>query len=257
MKTLTGRSLDFKTKTGNRYWWFNNIQQNYIPPIFSTLTDAEWNLIEEWFRETDSRYTAAEASVPVLSVLQALVLGSNLTNVVQLGHFEGFSTLLFGFMMRQMGFKKSIFTVDIDPVVSERTQYWVNRANLQEYVNVVVSNSSAPHLPAEAKNYFKNDINLVFIDSSHQYAHTLEELDLWYPNVKDHGLIALHDVSEFAIQFDSTQKGGVNKAIKEWSQTRNIPVFILNSKVGAPGHNSGFHDLAYKDGCGLGLIQKN
>ena len=257
MKTLTGRSLDFKAKTTNRYWWFTNIKQNYIPPVFSTLSDAEWNLVEEWFRETDSRSTAAEASVPVLSMLQAFVLGSNITNIVQLGHFEGFSTLLLGFMMRQMGFKKSIFTVDIDPVVSERTQYWVNRANLQEYVKVVVSNSSAPNLPADARTYFNSDLNFVFIDSSHQYAHTLEELDLWYPSLTDHGLIALHDVSEFASQYDATLKGGVSKAIKEWSQTRNIPVFILNGKVGAPGHKAGFHDLTYKDGCGLGLIQKN
>jgi predicted O-methyltransferase YrrM len=257
MKVLTGRSLDFKAKTVNRYWWFNNIKQNYVPPIFSTLSDVEWNLIEEWFRETDSKSTAAEASIPTLSLLQGFVLGSNLSNIVQLGHFEGFSTLLLGFMMRQMKLKKSIFTVDIDPVASEKTQYWINRANLQEYVKVVVANSSAPHLPQEAKTYFNNEINFVFIDSSHQYAHTLEELDLWYTHVMDHGLIALLSVSEFASQYDSTQSGGASRAIKEWSQIRNVPVFMLNGKVGAPGHKAGFQDLAYKDGGGLGLIQKN
>jgi predicted O-methyltransferase YrrM len=258
MKVLTGRSLDFKSKTANRYWWFNNIKQNYIPLLFSTLSDMEWNLIEEWFRETDSKSTAAEASIPALSLLQGFVLGSNLSNIVQLGHFEGFSTLLLGFMMRQMKLKKSIFTVDIDPVASEKTQYWINRANLQEYVKIVVANSSSPYLPQEARNYFNNnEISFVFIDSSHQYTHTLEELNLWYDNIMDHGLIALLSISEFAAQYDATQSGGASRAIKEWSQTRNIPVFMLNGKVGAAGHKAGFQDLAFKDGGGLGLIQKN
>lgn len=257
MKTLMGRSLGFKAKTANRYWWFNNIKQNYIPPLFSTLSDVEWNLIEEWFRETDSRSASAEASVPALSILQGFLLGSNVNNIVQLGHFEGFSTLLFGFMMRQMGLKKSVFTIDIDPLVSERTQYWVNRANLQEYVKVVVSDSSAPHLPDEVREYFKQEINFIFIDSSNQYAHTHNELDLWYKNLMDQGIIALHDVSELATQFDVTQKGGVNCAVKEWAKINNVMVFMLNGKVGASDHKAGFHDLVYKDGCGLGLIQKN
>ncbi|HEX9510829.1 MAG TPA: class I SAM-dependent methyltransferase [Puia sp.] len=250
------RSLKFKGISSNRYWWFNNIETNYIPPIFDFLTDEEWQIIDDWYKESDSRSSAAEANVPALSILQGLILGSNIKNIVQLGHYEGFSTLLFGFMQRRMGFKNSIFTIDIDNTVSERTQSWVNRAGLQDYVKVVVSNSSEAFLPAAAREYFKDEINMIFIDSSHQYDHTIEELDLWHNSLKDQGLIVLHDVSKFASQYDSTKSGGVNRAITEWSQSRKVPVFLMNEKVGSINKNYGFGQLTYKDGCGLGLIQK-
>jgi predicted O-methyltransferase YrrM len=249
-----GRSLEFKSNPSGRYWWFQQLPGNYVPPIFDFLSDDEWQIIDEWYKETDSRSTAAEANVPAMSVMQGLILGSNIKNIVQLGHYEGFSTLLLGFMQRKMGFKNSVFTVDIDKGVSDKTQYWVDRAGLQDYVKVVVSNSSDNSLPQQARNYFKDDINFIFIDSSHQYAHTLEELDLWYKNLILQGIIVLHDVSQFASQYDYTKAGGVNKAIKEWSKSNNIPVFLLNETV-TPSY--GLHQVTYKDGCGLGLIQKS
>jgi predicted O-methyltransferase YrrM len=255
--STTYRSLKFKPIPSNRYWWFNNISTNYVPPIFELLSEQEWQIVDEWYQETDNRNSAAEANVPALSILQGLILGSNISNIIQLGHYEGFSTLLFGFMLRKMGFKNSLFTVDINQTVSDRTQYWVDKAGLTDYVKVVVSNSSETNLPQQAREYFNtSDLGFVFIDSSHQYMHTIEELDLWYNNLRDQGIIALHDVSQFASQYDSTHAGGVNRAIKEWSKERNIPVFLLNEGVGGINRMYGFNQLVYKDGCGLGLIQK-
>jgi hypothetical protein len=93
---------------------------------------------------------------------------------------------------------------------------------------------------------------MVIIDSSHQYAHTLQELDLWYGALPLGGLIVMHDVSRYAQSFDSTAKGGVRKAILEWSEKRNVPALLLNSFVTDESPDS----LVYRDGCGLALIQK-
>lgn len=107
-------------------------------------------------------------------------MGSGINRVVQCGHYAGYSTLLLGFMMRKMGFRRSLFSVDIDARVTEYTYQWLQEADLLDYVNLHVGNSTDKDLPDLARAYFGNrDICLVFIDSSHQYQHTLNELDLW------------------------------------------------------------------------------
>ena len=103
-----------------------------------------------------------------------------------------------------------------------------------------------------AEAYLQGQPQLVFIDSSHQYKHTLEELELWYSLVVPGGFIALHDTSVFAKSFDSSNGGGVGKAVDEWSLKNNIQKININGFVtgGRPG------DYPYLDGCGLTLIQK-
>ena len=94
---------------------------------------------------------------------------------------------------------------------------------------------------------------LIFIDSSHEYAGTLAELDLWYPELAPGGFIVLHDSSEFAASFDATKQGGVRRALHEWRQAHpEAETFSMNHNVRAqetPG-------MIYQDFCGAGLIQK-
>jgi len=172
-------------------------------------------------------------------------------NIVELGHYEGFSTLLLGFTMRRLGFKHSIFSVDIDKRASDVTSEWVGRAGLSEYVRIVVDTSESPHLPSMACEYFNDEIATVFIDSSHQYEHTTRELNLWFERLRPFGLMFLHDVSELAAGFDVAGSGGVRRAVTEWAAQNGAAYMLLNQDV-APGHQP----LVYMDGCGFGLIQK-
>ena len=94
---------------------------------------------------------------------------------------------------------------------------------------------------------------LIFIDSSHEYASTLAELDLWYPALAPGGFIVLHDSSEFAAGFDASKQGGVHRALREWRQAHpEAEVFSMNQNVRAQ-ETSG---IIYKDFCGAGLVQK-
>jgi predicted O-methyltransferase YrrM len=239
-----------------RYWWFHSRTHDYVPALFALLTDEEWDVIDRWYTETDSRQSAAEANVPPLSFLMGMIEGNGISNVVQLGHFEGFSTLLLGFIMRRMGFKQSIFSVDISPELSRACEYWVEKADLSEYVSINVMSSDTPGLPALARDYFKSDIACVFIDSSHEYQHTMNELNLWFPALKPFGFIFLHDCSTAASDFDVTRNGGVIRAVKEWSNRSDASHILLNEDV-VVGHNPPhLNQLVYQDGCGLGIIQK-
>ena len=39
---------------------------------------------------------------------------------------------------------------------------------------------------------------LILLDSSHQYEHTLRELDLWVPRMEPGSIMLLHDTSTYA-----------------------------------------------------------
>jgi predicted O-methyltransferase YrrM len=247
------RSIAFSKRISNRYWWYRLDDANYIPPVLSILSEEEWHLLDEWFNETERRFEApGEISIPGISLLSGIIGGNGVSRVVQCGHYVGYSTLLLGFLLRRMNKKHSIFSVDIDPHCTEFTREWVDRAGLNEYVHLHIGDSSDPNLPEQARSYLGGPIQLTFIDSSHQYAHTLKELDLWYEALTRGGILALHDVSAFAQTFDPTSKGGVLAAVAEWAFKKGVFPLLLNSFVNEIPPSQ----LVYRDGCGIGIIQK-
>lgn len=251
---MKNRSEGFRDRVGSRYWWFQTKGRHYVPPVYSFLSDDEWALLEAWYIETDSRFShTGECNVPAISFLHGLVMGSGIGRVVQLGHFLGYSTILLGFMMRHMGRTKALYSIDISPEASSYTSEWVSRAGLEDYAGIHVSDSADPGAAAAAIAYLSGPPELVFIDSSHGYAHTLRELDLWYEHVRPGGLILLHDASAFAAEFDPERTGGVLKALTEWMDRRPVRGMLLNADAG-PGIPA--DALTYGDPCGLGIIQK-
>jgi len=252
------RTIEFKKRTHNRYWWYHLADSDYIPPVFSALADEEWALMDDWFTDTEAKFPSpGEISVPGLSMLNGIVSGNGIGAMVQLGHYVGFSTLMLGFALRRMGRSRALFSIDINAEVTVYTQEWVDRAGLRDVVRLQVGDSADPAMASEAAAWLGRAPQLVFIDSSHQYHHTLEELDLWYDRMAPGGLLSLHDTSAFAQTFDSTGTGGVLRAAREWGAGRNM--ILLNNFVGEQ-HDSGATDhpskLTYKDGCGFGLVQK-
>ncbi|MGZ4172386.1 MAG: class I SAM-dependent methyltransferase [Solirubrobacteraceae bacterium] len=175
--------------------------------------------------------------------------------VVQLGHYYGYSALLLGFTLRAMGARPGLFTIDIDPAACEFTRRWLAHAGLCDDVVVVREGDSAdPRLADDAAAVLGGPPELVLVDSSHAYSHTLAELDLWTPRLPVGGLVLLHDASEFATAFDPTGEGGVRRAIAEWLPDHpTMAGLTLNGHV-APGADG--DALVYKDACGLGVLQR-
>lgn len=247
------RSLAFTNSLPERYWWHNRVGTDYVPPIYTFLDDEEWSLMEEWFADTDRLSLVGEAGIPMLCVLQAFFMGSRMKNIVQCGHYAGYSTLLIGFMLRKMNVKHGLFSIDIDPHITEYTASWVQKAGLGEYVRLEVSDSISPELPGKARHWFDGPIQSVIIDSSHQYMHTLRELELWYGELTQGGMMFLHDTSERSRCYDTTGEGGVKRALQEWS-ARRPSVSYIDINGGFDGRPE--YELVYMDGCGLCIIQK-
>jgi len=249
----TRRSLAFSTSTEPRLWWHRLPRSNYVPPIYASLTDQEWQLLQDWFEETTRQNLIGECVVPIMSVLHGLVMGSGIQRIVQLGTHAGYSALLLGFSLRQMHAQHGLFSFEIDEPLYQFAREWLERARLNSVVKVELRSSLDPASPQLARNYLDGAPELVFLDSSHEYQQTLDELEAWYPALAPGGLIVLHDTSEFAASFDVTQQGGVRRALREWREAHpESEVISLNRNVPAMETPQ----MVYQDFCGAGLIQK-
>ena len=249
----SSRSRAWKDNPQPRYWWHHLPGNDYVPPVYSDLSDDEWPVLRDWYAETDRSGPIGECAVPLISLLHGLVMGNGIARIAQLGTCAGYSAMLLGWMLRRMNAPRGLFSLDLDPAMCEMTRRWIARAGLEDFVEIAERNSLDPESPAAAKEYLEGDPELIIIDSSHEYEATLGELDLWYPALAPGGILVLHDVSRFAAEFDVTKKGGVGRAFAEWRKAHpDIETFCLNG-------NAQTMDLPrplYKDACGVGLIHK-
>jgi predicted O-methyltransferase YrrM len=251
----TVRSRRFRTDDHGRFWWHKLHATDYEPPIYATLDDREWQLMADWYAETARISAIGEINVPAMSFAQGVIMGNGLRRIVQAGHFYGYSALLIGFWLRRMGGERKLVSIDIDPEATKFTQKWVDKAGLRDVVRLHVGDSAGDDAYAVAHEAFGGEEpELLLIDSSHAYEHTLRELDLWVPKIPVDGLVLLHDTSIFAQEFDPTGEGGVRRALDEWLPHHpEVRALSLNGHEmrGVDGN-----DIVYKDGCGLGIMQR-
>lgn len=247
------RSRRWTHHPGPRYWWHRLPGIDFVPPVYSDLAEAEWEIVRAWYDETDRSGVIGECAVPLISLLQALVMGNRIARIVQLGTCSGYSSLLLGFMLRRMNASHGLFTLDINPELCALTQRWLERAGLTNFVTVAEGNSLEPNSLEAAQKHFSGAPEMILLDSSHEYRATVQELDLWYPALQTGGILLLHDVSAFAAGFDVTGQGGVGRALVEWRQRNpHAEAICLNGE----SRSMDLPRPLYKDACGLGLIHK-
>ncbi len=248
------RSTRFRDDPHPRFWWHKLAASAYVPPLYAGLSEREWAVMDGWFAETGQRGRIAEINVPAMSFASSLVGGNGIRRVVQLGHYYGYSALLLGFMARAVGARPGLVTIDIDPAATSFTRKWIRAAGLSDHVIVREGGSEDPRCAAEAEEALGGPPELLLVDSSHAYAHTLAELDLWAPRLPVGGIVLLHDASAFATTFDPTGEGGVRRALAEWLPRHpEVSAMTLNGHV-APGADG--DALVYKDACGLAILQR-
>jgi predicted O-methyltransferase YrrM len=248
------RSRRFSDDPHGRFWWHHLDGTDYVPPIYHVLTDAEWQIMDDWYATTLAADSIGEINVPAMSMIQGFISGGAVTRVVQLGHYYGYSALLIGFWLRHMDNGGRLVSIDIDPKATAFTQMWIDRAGLSSYVALKLGDSAAQDAVDDSEATLEGMPQLIVLDSSHQYEHTLRELDRWVPRMDRHSIMLLHDTSTYARTWDAKGLGGVQQAIDDWLPDRSDVAFLnLNRQVGDPDKPG---DLVYQDGCGLGILQK-
>jgi hypothetical protein len=83
---------------------------------------------------------------------------------------------------------------------------------------------------------------IVYVDSSHYYRGTLEELEILFDDglSSTDGLVIFHDAAETAVQFDPTGEGGVPAALRTWGN--RLETVVLEQPV-------------FPSVCGLALVR--
>ncbi|MDQ7012372.1 MAG: class I SAM-dependent methyltransferase [Planctomycetota bacterium] len=249
--TTTPRTISANASAHARFWWHAAAGRGYEPDLYRVLSDAEREVLLAWYDDTLERKLVGEMAVPMASAVLGFVNGSGVRRIVQLGHFAGYSCLMLGWALRRMGAERGLFSIDINDKYTASTQEWLGRAGLEAHVGLHTSDSAAPECVAAARAYLGGDPACVLIDSSHQYAHTLAELELWYGALAPGGLMFLHDASPMAAKYDRSGEGGVRRALDEWLARAGAPAAI--TLLGPEAHGQ---EGPYADPSGLCLIQK-
>ncbi len=249
-------SSGFSENISLRYWWHHSELNRYEPDVYRILKFRQKRIIRKWFKETDKKYTSGEINVSAITVILALINSSRIVNVVELGRWVGYSTLLIGLQLQRMDFNRQkspkLLSYDIREDLTLFVTKYVKRLNLSKYVEIVVCDSRSQEAIDIASRELNGGIDLLLIDSDHTYAQAIAELRTWYDLINPGGYIVLHDSSEWATVIGSVQDGGVKRAISEYFQNISVEVISLNS-------TSRVHpEIAsvYPDGCGLTIIQK-
>lgn len=235
-----------------RLSWFKNERHRYPPFIFNLITAEDRALLLRWYDETQQHWPYGDGATgfATMSTICGLILGSGVKSLVQCGHYVGFSTLILGMTFRYMGVKNALYTMDVHQKAHEYTLRWVEETGLTDYVRCVFRDSADPTNVEEARSYFGDTIEAIFIDSAHTYTHTKRELELWYPALAQSGFVFLHDVSDVAKSYDTEGKGGVKLALLEFLNDASAQYMLLNSTWPGAG-------AIYSDHNGLGIIQKS
>ena len=185
--------------------------------------------------------------------MTALISSVSISEIAQLGHFAGYSTLVVGYCFVNSRPSGRLVSICTDPEVTDYARKWVERAGLSRCITLACPDSDDPLLAEQSAADLAGAPELVFLDSLHVREHTSSELDLRCPLLRPRGMNLLHDVSEFASQYDSTDQGGVNKALDEWPWGTGVDVISIKRSVTEAHSCDG---VVYPDRCRPSVFQK-
>jgi len=117
--------------------------------------------------------------------------------------------------------QNGLFSFEIDEPLCRFARAWLERGRPQLRRSKWSCGVRSIQFHRLARDYLGGAPELIFLDSSHEYKQTLDELDAGTRFLAPGGLIVLHDTSEFAASFDVTQQGGVHRALGEWREAHS------------------------------------
>ncbi len=149
-----------------------------------------------------------------LDVLAALQVTSRSRRVLQLGTAYGLSAVMLADIAAQMGEGATLVTVDPSREMNAAAQRYVAMAGVGGMVRIVEAFSTDAAL---LKELSKQEWDMIFLDTTHQYEQTRDEIEAIAPLCSPRTVWCFHDASRFAAAtLDQHHQGGVARAIREW-----------------------------------------
>lgn len=115
----------------------------------------------------------------------------NNCTIAEVGVADGKSALALAYFLNKLGKKFTLYMIDsLDYGGKDQLRTIVNNAIKAGIEGVEVY----PYSSLEAAAKFPNDhFDFIFLDSSHLYKETKEEIREWYPKIKEDGILSGHD----------------------------------------------------------------
>jgi len=144
--------------------------------------------------ESDSSKTPIDPSLPTLYFL---TVEFNLKKTLELGTQDGASTLVLTEAASKIN--GYVWSIDVDECFEAKMK--ISQAGLEKYWTFIQGDD------IEIGKNWKESVDHIFIDTSHAYQHTIDEIKLFEPFLKPQGFLTFHDTRSFP---------GVIKAIRDY-----------------------------------------
>ena len=127
-------------------------------------------------------------------------------------------------MLRTGGFS-SLYLID----TWEDDPYWMEMTGQEKYESCLEILRNCPDPPCTmirktsvdaAKLFDDQSLDFAFIDADHSYASAREDIAAWYPKVRDGGVIAGHDYTDWETM-------GVIQAVDEFVEAENLSLHVI------------------------------
>lgn len=145
--------------------------------------------------------------------------------IVEIGSFKGRSTVSFGYGC--VGTEKHIYAIDLfegdgkdygQGEFQKIFQANVDQCGLTQYVTSIKMHSM------EVAKTWDKEIDILFIDGSHEYEDVKADFHAFYPHVKKNGIIAFHDI-----------KGKWDGVIQFWAEVKKANYLTEVGQVNSLG----------------------
>lgn len=150
-----------------------------------------------------------------LDMLAAIATASKAQRVLQFGTAYGLSAVVLADIAAQNGPDAKLITIDPDQNMNASAKRYCEMANVGGLVTVVDGFSTDPLLLRELK---RQTWDLIYLDTTHQYENTRDEIQAIAPLCDERTIWLFHDASLFAAEkLDQRHQGGVARAIREFA----------------------------------------
>lgn len=155
-----------------------------------------------------------------LDVLAGIITASGAARILQFGTFLGGSALVLADLARANAPERAkVITIDPNPAMNDSCNKYAALAGLEGIIQTIDGYSTDPTLLLRLRT-FQRDYpwDAIFLDTTHQYGQTMEEIRAIAPLCGPATLFLFHDASQYAAAtLDLGHQGGVARAMRDWT----------------------------------------
>lgn len=154
------------------------------------------------------------SDIGVRNLIYTTIVNLRPRRVLEIGCHIGSGAVVIGAALRKNNYGK-LFSLEPQDHYANIAQHFVDEAELSDRVQIVRRFS----YEEECKNllFEQGPFDVIFIDGSHEYDDAFHDIALSYELLRQNGMAILHDVGRASPGMDTSQKGGVRKALKDFA----------------------------------------